>query len=71
MSRPGLDLTLYLVTDAEVCGTRGVTETVRAAVAGGAYRGAAPGSSARRPVNSSTRRCGLRDILAGSGSALS
>jgi thiamine-phosphate pyrophosphorylase len=34
MSRT-LDLSLYLVTDAKLCGSRGLAETVRAAVAGG------------------------------------
>lgn len=66
MSRPGLDLTLYLVTDTEACGTRGVTETVRAAVAGGAS------AVQLRDHRATTRElldaaCGLRDILAGSG----
>jgi thiamine-phosphate pyrophosphorylase len=66
VTRPGLDLTLYLVTDAEACGTRGVTETVRAAVAGGAT------AVQLRDHASTTRElvdaaCGLRDILAGSG----
>lgn len=32
---PPLDPTLYLVTDTQMCGKRGVTATVRAAVAGG------------------------------------
>ena len=66
MSRPGLDPTLYLVTDTEACGTRGVTETVRAAVAGGAS------AVQLRDHRATTRElvdaaCGLRDILAGSG----
>jgi thiamine-phosphate pyrophosphorylase len=36
MNRPRLDLTLYLVADGEACRDRGVVDTVRAAVAGGA-----------------------------------
>jgi len=36
MSRPALDLSLYLVADTGLCGDRGVVSTVRAAVRGGA-----------------------------------
>lgn len=36
MSRPALDLSIYLVTDTGQCGALGVVETVRRAVAGGA-----------------------------------
>lgn len=36
MSRPVLDLSLYVVTDSALCGHRGVPGTVRAAVSGGA-----------------------------------
>ena len=35
-ARPALDLSVYLVTDAALCGTRGVVETVRQAIAAGA-----------------------------------
>ncbi len=35
MSRPPLDLSLYLITDAHLSGSRGVTEVVRSAVIGG------------------------------------
>ncbi|WP_375490717.1 thiamine phosphate synthase [uncultured Jatrophihabitans sp.] len=34
--RPAFDLSVYVVTDTEMCGRRGVVATVRAAVAGGA-----------------------------------
>lgn len=34
-ARPALDLSLYLVTDTRLCGTRGVPDTVREAVAAG------------------------------------
>ena len=36
MSRPAFDLSIYLVTDTGQCGSLGVVETVRRAVAGGA-----------------------------------
>lgn len=36
MTRPGLDLSVYLVTDTWLCGSRGVPATVEAAVRGGA-----------------------------------
>ena len=36
MTRRPVDLSLYLVTDTGLCGPRGVTTTVEAAVAGGA-----------------------------------
>ena len=36
MTRPALDLSVYLVTDTGQCGALGVVETVRRAVAGGA-----------------------------------
>jgi len=35
MARPPLDLSLYLVTDTGLCGTRGVRQTVEDALAGG------------------------------------
>ena len=35
-ARRGFDLSVYLITDRALCGTRGVVETVRRAIAGGA-----------------------------------
>jgi thiamine-phosphate pyrophosphorylase len=59
-----LDLSLYLVTDVDACGARGVAETVRAAVAGGvtAVQLRDHRATARELVNTATQ---LQEILAG------
>jgi thiamine-phosphate pyrophosphorylase len=64
MNRRALDPTLYLVTDVDACGARGVTETVKSAVAGGVT------AVQLRDLRATTREllntaCELRELLAG------
>lgn len=60
------DLDLYLVTDTGLCGDRGVPETVRAAVAGGAsvVQVRDPDASGRQLYELTAR---VREVLAGTG----
>lgn len=61
-----LDLGLYLVTDTAMCGNRGVPETVRAAVSGGAtvVQVRDPGASGRGLYELVVR---VREVLTGTG----
>lgn len=66
MSRPALDLTLYLVADTGLCGDRGVVPTVQAAV-----RGGATAVQIREPLATTRELCALAETvhhaLAGTG----
>lgn len=64
-----IDLSLYLVTDTQMCAGRGVVETVRAAVAGGvtAVQVRDPDASGSELFELVLR---VRDVIAGSGVAL-
>lgn len=66
MTRPALDLGLYLVADSGLCGTRGVVPTVVAAVRGGVTV-----VQVREPEATTRELCELaeavRDALAGTG----
>ncbi|MET9023950.1 thiamine phosphate synthase [Actinopolymorpha sp. NPDC004070] len=61
-----LDLSLYLVTDAALCGPRGVAATVRDAVAGGvsAVQLRDPGATTRDLLRTGAQ---VREVLAGTG----
>ncbi|MBP2416636.1 thiamine phosphate synthase [Microlunatus capsulatus] len=60
MSRPALDLDLYLVTDSALCGPRGVVETVRRALPGGVTA-----VQVREPRATTRELCALsRELLA-------
>ena len=66
MSRPPLDLGLYLVTDTALCGDRGVVETVRQALPGGVTA-----VQVREPHATTRELCALSrallEVLAGTG----
>ena len=66
MSRPRLDLDLYLVTDTALCGERGVVQTVARAVSGGVTA-----VQLREPRATTRQLCALGrallDVLAGTG----
>ena len=66
MSRPPLDLDLYLVTDTALCGPRGVVETVRRALPGGVSA-----VQVRDPRATTRELCALSrallEVLAGTG----
>ena len=66
MSRPPLDLDLYLVTDTALCGPRGVVETVRRALPGGVSA-----VQVREPAATTRELCALSrallEVLAGTG----
>jgi thiamine-phosphate pyrophosphorylase len=60
VSRPALDLDLYLVTDSALCGPRGVVETVRRALPGGVTA-----VQVREPRATTRELCALsRELLA-------
>lgn len=58
MTRPALDLSLYLVVDTALCGARGVVTTVRAAVAGGATA-----VQVREPLATTRELCRLAEAV--------
>lgn len=66
MTRPGLDLSLYVVADTALCGDRGVVATVQAAVHGGATA-----VQVREPQATTRQLCELAEAvhqaLAGTG----
>jgi len=66
MTRPALDLSLYVVADTAVCGTRAVVTTILAAV-----RGGATAVQVREPLATTRQLCQLAQIvhqaLAGTG----
>ncbi len=66
MTRPPLDLDLYLVTDTALCGDRGVVETVRQALPGGVSA-----VQVREPRATTRELCALSrallEVLAGTG----
>ncbi len=66
MTRPPLDLSLYLVTDSALCGDRGVVETVRQALPGGVSA-----VQVREPHATTRELCALSrallEVLAGTG----
>lgn len=58
MTRPGLDLSLYVVTDSALCGDRGVVATVQAAV-----RGGATAVQVREPQTTTRQLCALAEAV--------
>lgn len=58
MTRPALDLSLYVVADTAVCGTRSVVTTILAAVHGGATA-----VQVREPLATTRQLCQLAEIV--------